>query len=126
MKKLLNLGLILASLIGYLEWGGGNSAYLGQTEYELLFGEGSLKSLAHPFVILPLLGQLLLLITLFQKTPGKVLTFIGLGCLSLLLVFMFVIGVMSGSAPIIFSTLPFIILAIITISIHMRKKGHIV
>ena len=34
--KILNLALILTSLIGYLEWGGGNSMYLFQGELDIV------------------------------------------------------------------------------------------
>lgn len=122
MKKLLNLCLIITSLFGYLEWGQGQQSFLFQTEYELIFGDKGLQNLLHPFVILPLGGQLLLLITLFQKTPSKALTYIGLGCLSLLLVFIAFIGVISFNFKILASTLPFIITGILVIMKYRKEK----
>lgn len=122
MKKLLNLGLILASLIGYLEWGSDQHAFLGQTEYQLLFEQDTLKNFMHPFVILPLLGQLLLFITLFQKTPGKVLTYTGIACLGLLLGFIFIIGIIEQNISVASSTLPFIVLSILTIRAFRKNK----
>jgi hypothetical protein len=37
MRVLLNIGLIIAFSIGYMQWGGGNSAFIFGTEYEILF-----------------------------------------------------------------------------------------
>ncbi|WNM20319.1 hypothetical protein [Flavobacterium capsici] len=94
--KLLNLGLIITSLMGYLQWGKGNSSFLFEAELEViqkLFTNP--QSAVHPFTLLPLLGQILLLFTLFQKQVSKTLTIIGLSCLSLLLALMFVIGLMT-------------------------------
>ena len=72
-------------------------------------------SVAHPFTLLPPLGQILLVVTLLQKDPSKVLTFIGLACLSVLLLLMFFIGMISLNYKIVLSTLPFILTAALTV-----------
>lgn len=121
-RKLLNICLIVTSLLGYLEWGGGNSMFLFQGEIDILsklFHDP--LSVAHPFTLLPLLGQIILLVTFFQKNPSKILTFIGLGCLSVLLLFMFLIGVLSLNFKILLSTIPFIVTGIVVI-IDSRRK----
>lgn len=121
-QKLLNICLIVTSLLGYLEWGGGNSMFLFQGEIDILsklFHDP--LSVAHPFTLLPLLGQIILLVTFFQKNPSKILTFIGLGCLSVLLLFMFLIGVLSLNFKILLSTIPFIVTGIVVI-IDSRRK----
>ena len=108
--------------MGYLEWGGGNSMFLFQGEIDILsrlFHDP--LSAAHPFTLLPLLGQIILLVTFFQKNPSKILTFIGLGCLSVLLLFMFLIGVLSLNFKILLSTIPFIVTGIVVI-IDSRRK----
>lgn len=120
-SKLLNCLLIITSLLGYLEWSGNSHAFLFQTEGEIfskLFTDPS--SVLHPFTILPMLGQLLLLITLFQKTPSKTLTYISIGGLGLLLIFMLAIGILSLNYKIIVSTIPFIVVSIVGIR-HYRK-----
>ncbi len=122
MKKLFTLLLILTSLLGYLEWGKGNHAFLGQVEYELLFQRTPQQdAFMHPFVLVPLVGQLLLLISLFQKTPRRWMIYTGIICLSLIMVFLFAIGIMSGNLCIALSAVPFIITAVITI-IQIRRK----
>jgi hypothetical protein len=123
-RKLLNLCLLLSSLAGYLEWGNDNSAFLGEMEYHLLSEiDGLTDGLTHPFVIIPLLGQLLLIITLFQKTPSKALTLTGLICLSLIMVFIFIIGLMSMNIKIALSAVPFIVSGIAVVY-HLKKKTH--
>lgn len=113
--------LIVTSLIGYLEWSGDNQMFLFQGEAEIihkLFTNPS--SLIHPFILLPLTGQIILFVTLFQKKPGKILTYLSMACLGLLLGFMFVIGLLSLNYKIIFSTIPFLTVAVYTIR-YLRK-----
>lgn len=122
-SKLLNLLLILTSFAGYLEWGEDRHLFLYQAEIEIfskLFTDP--MSVIHPFTILPLLGQIALLITLFQKQPGKILTLAGIGGISVLLILMLVIGIMSWNIKIILSTLPFLITAIVAIS-HFKRRS---
>ncbi len=119
--KILNVCLILTSLIGYLEWGNNNSMFLLEGEIEViskLFNDPT--SVMHPFTLLPLTGQILLLITLFQKSPGKWLTFIGLGGISVLLLFMLYISIISLNYKIALSTLPFLFTGFLVIR-HRRK-----
>lgn len=119
--KILIVLLIITSLFGYLEWGGNNFAFLFQSEYDifrLLFTDP--KSIVHPFVLLPLFGQILLLIALFQEKPSKILIYIGIVCLGLLLGFMFFIGITSMNFKILISTLPFLATTIYTLW-HFRK-----
>jgi len=115
-QKTINLLLILSSLLGYLEWGGGNHLFLLQAEGELLrkmFSDPT--SVIHPFTLMPLAGQIILAITLFQKTPSKVLTFIGIGCIILLFLLMLFIGISIKNLKIFSSTIPFIFLSVLTI-----------
>jgi len=106
--KLLNLGLVLTSLFGYLEWGGGNNAaFLAEAEAEVLtraFAEP--MAVLHPFTVLPLVGQVLLVATLFQRRVSKLLTVIGLACLSLLILLIFAIGIAVFEYRMVLSTLP--------------------
>jgi len=121
--KILNLLLVITSFIGYLEWAGNHHIFLFQGEIEILsklFNDTA--SVVHPFTLLPLLGQVLLLSTLFQKQPGKLLTYSGIGCIGILLLFMFLIGLISLNYKILFSTIPFLVTAFFTIKHHRRKQ----
>ena len=121
--KILNFLLIITSLFGYLEWGGNNDLVLIKAEAEIfseLFSDP--VSIFHPFILLPIVGQTLLLITLLQKTPSKTFTYIGVACLGLLLGFMFVIGLIVLNFKILISTLPFIITAVFTMRYSHKLK----
>jgi cobalamin biosynthesis protein CobD/CbiB len=122
--KSLNILLIFSSLLGYLEWGQNNSSFLFQIEFEVL---NSLisdpKSTAHPFTLIPLLGQFLLIITLFQKKPNKWLTYTGIVCIGLLLGLMFFIGLSTLNLKILFSTLPFFLMTFLIFRIIKRNKS---
>jgi hypothetical protein len=114
--KIFNALLIVTSLFGYLEWGTDNRVFLFEAEGQIilkLFNHP--EAVLHPFTVLPMIGQLVLLVTLFQKKPNKILTYTGLAGIGLLLVLMFIIGLISLNVKILFSTLPFIIVAILTI-----------
>lgn len=121
-SKILNFLLLITSLLGYLEWGGNNHIFLFKAEAEFflkLFADPI--SVIHPFTILPLVGQILLLITLFQKTPNKTLSFISILGLGLLLGFIFIIGLMSLNFKVIISTIPFIVVSVLTIRNYKNK-----
>jgi hypothetical protein len=121
--KILNFLLIITSLCGYLEWSGNNHIFLFKAEADIiskLFTNPI--SVVHPFTILPIVGQLLLLITLFQKYPSKILTFISIGGLGLLLGFICIIGLISLKFKIIISTIPFIIVSVLTIINYRKAK----
>lgn len=115
-SRILNALLIITSLLGYLEWSGDKHSFLFQAEAEVfkkLFTDP--LSVLHPFTILPLLGQILLLITIFQKVPSKRMTYWGIGCLGLLLSFMFFIGLLAKNTNIILSTIPFFLIAFLVV-----------
>jgi len=120
--KLLNLALVLTSLIGYLEWGSANRMFLFQGE-SLIISKLFIdpESVIHPFVLLPLFGQMLLITTLFQRRPAKWLTIIGMTSIAILLVLLFVIGVMSLNYRILLSSIPFLAAVVIT-TIQLRQN----
>ncbi|MEZ4843022.1 MAG: hypothetical protein R3A43_02090 [Bacteroidia bacterium] len=120
-SKLLNFLLIITPLIGYLEWGGGNSTYIFQAEYEVISKllADTLAAL-HPLTILPLVGQIILLFTLFQQTPSKRLTYSGIACLGILLGFMFFIGLLGLNFKIVLSTLPFLVVAVVAVGYYRK------
>jgi hypothetical protein len=121
-SKLFSFLLLITSLIGYLEWSGNNQIFLYQAEIEVLQKLFTNPiSILHPFTILPILGQLCLIVTIFRSKPNKTLTFLGIGAIGTLMVFMFLVGIMALNYKIIISTIPFILLSITTIR-HYKKK----
>jgi hypothetical protein len=121
MKKILNALLILASFIGYLEWSGGNSGFLLQMELDIFKkASESLSSVAHPFVVLPLFGQLILLFTLFQKEPGKKITMVGAALLGLIMLMFLLIGILGANFKMIFAALPYMVIAFFVMKAHKK------
>ena len=117
-------GLILvASLFGYLEWGGGGQSFLFQAEAVVL---GKLvtdpMAVAHPFVLVPLAGQLLLAIALFQREPSRKLIYAAIGMLSLLLLLVFLIGFLKTHLGMILSALPFLALSVTFLVMSRRTR----
>lgn len=122
-SKILNFLLIIFSLIGYLEWSGNNHLFLFEAEIEIfskLFTRPI--SVLHPFIVLPIAAQFILLFTLFQKKPSKKLTYISIFCLGILLGFMLIIGIISLNYKIALSTIPFIVVSIVTMLHHRKFK----
>ena len=114
--KIKTLLLLIASLFVYLSWGQVSAAFLFQMELEIIKKLFTNPTAAlHPFTIIPLLGQLVLVITFVQKTPSNLLLKTGISCLLFLIGFVFIVGLLSLRLPIIISTLPFILLAFFTL-----------
>jgi hypothetical protein len=123
--KLLNISLLLSSLLGYLEWGVDQHAFLWQIELDLM--DSVLRNpieLLHPMTLIPFTGQLLLLGTLFQHRPGRYLTFIGMGAIGVLLWLIAGVGLMQLNFRMVLSTIPYIIVCMITLRFyrHLPKR----
>jgi hypothetical protein len=110
MKEKLPLLLaLLAFPFCYMEWGGGNSGFVYEAERQILFGQGDkADSFAHPLVLLPFLGQLLLLWALFQQKPNRRLVIVALCAMGLLVLVLLLVGILGRSPKIVLSTLPFL------------------
>lgn len=120
-SKILNSLIILTSLFAYLEWGGNRHSFIFQVESEILTKlVTDTFAILHPFILIPLFGQLLALVTLFQKKPSKTLTYISIASIGLLLVFLFLIGLISFNYKILLSTIPFLVVSVLAIR-HYRK-----
>lgn len=121
--KLLNALLIITSLFGYLEWGGSQHTFLFKAEGELLakFFTDPVSAL-HPFTVLPLTGQLLLLISLLLRNPKPWLAFTGMALIGLLMLMVLLVGILSMNLKVAVSSLPFIILSVYGIMKYRSKK----
>ena len=111
-SRLLTVGLIITSTLGYLEYGTGQSTFLLTAELDILrklFTDP--MSVLHPLILLPLFGQLLLLISMFTQPPSKKLRITGVVCIAVLHLFIFVIGIMSMQWKVMLSVVPFLVLA---------------
>lgn len=122
-SKILNTLIIISSLFGFLEWGQNKKMFLIQIEAEI-FSKISKDpgSLIHPFILLPLLGQILLLYTLVQKKPSKIMTYIGIGGIGIIMALLFLIGCLNINFLILLSTIPFLTISFYTVRHHINKK----
>ncbi len=123
--RLVNLGILLAFSICYLEWGGGNSSFIFQAEYELFKKtDDLLGSLTHPLILAGLIGQILLLYSIFSKKPNRRLNTIGVLVLSPVVLLALLAGVLSLNWKMITAALPFVILTVIYF-VKFRRTGPI-
>lgn len=122
--RIATLAVILSSFIGYLEWGGEQSGFLLEMEMNILIS-GAKQALVHPAFLIPFIGQLLLLITLFQREQKRWMIYTGTGMLSLLLVFIFIIGILSLNVKILASASPFIFSAGVLLRLSRRKSSYL-
>ncbi len=124
MKRLINICLFITSMFGYLQWGKNQHSFIVQAEAEILSKVfSSPQNILHPFILIPLFGQLLLLYTIVSKQQSKVLTIIAISSISLLMLLLLFIGILDLNYKILFSTFPFVITAIIAFRIYLKKTG---
>lgn len=120
--KLLIVLVVVSSFFGFLEWGN-KHYFLIQIEIELILKATSdFKSVIHPFTIIPFLSQLLLIVSLFQVKPNRLLVSSSIVGLLLLIGFIFFIGIIVLNWKIILSALPFLIVSIITFITLLKNK----
>ncbi|HND86990.1 MAG TPA: hypothetical protein PK971_01610 [Saprospiraceae bacterium] len=120
-QKLALLCTLLSPLLGYMEWGGGHSAYVWQVEYDLLRGTGvQADTLSHPLVLLPLLGQVLLLALVFMTRPARRWVWVGLSLVGVLMLMLTVVGLLAFHPRILLSVLPFWVSAGWCVSVFRR------
>lgn len=118
-KRLFNFLLLITFQLGYLEWGKDKHMFVFEAEQEIFTKAlTDFKGVIHPFILVPFLGIIILITTLFHKIPGRKLTLVGLACLSLLILMITLIGLLSLNVKMILSVLPFLI----TGSIVLIKK----
>lgn len=121
--KLYIVLIIITSLLVYLEWGYHNNSFLFQAEKEVVINLITKPlDVIHPLTVLPLLGQIFLIITLFQKHPNRYLILTGIICLSILILFILIIGLIALKGKIVLSTLPFIVSIFLT-QRHYKNKN---
>lgn len=120
----LKILLLISTFIGYLEWGTDQSSFIVQSEWEVLkkVPEDPL-SLLHPFILLPVAGQLLLLFDIIKKNKGKKLSVIAIVLMSLLYLMILFIGLLDMNFKKILSALPFFILSFVIIRSKKTKTS---
>lgn len=123
-NRLINIGLVLAFFICYMEWGGGNSSFVFQSEYQIFTQSASWRdNFAHPIILAGLLGQLLFLYAAFKKTPSVKLTWAGILILSPVVLLIFLAGALSMNWKMVLSVLPFLALAVMFWRNNRKQKA---
>ncbi len=122
MKKAVNLLVLFTSMLGYLEWGKDQHRFIFSIYLEIIqkFISNPI-SVLHPLIILPFIGQMLLLISIFYKTPNKLMSLIGLALLSSIILVLLIVGILTVNVKIMGSCLPFIFAGIWMIKIYTKK-----
>ena|SRR6218665_3189010 len=123
MPRVFPIAFLLTFLLCYLEWGGGNSGFLLQMEYDVLFKGQYSDSFKHPLVLIPFLGQLLLLISIFR--PRKKLILAGIILQGILVFMVLLVGGLSLNPKIFFSALPFVGVLVLFIRYNKAQKMRI-
>ena len=114
---------LLSSLFAYLEWGGSNSSFLLMMEWDIIRKMvNDPLSILHPFTLLPMLGQLLLIVSLFLKEPPNWILYLGIGLIGWLLFFILLIGFLSLNVLIVISTLPFCVTSVFFVWYLGKKR----
>ena len=107
--RLILFFLIITPLFCYLEWGGGQSSFLYEIEWQLLsFQSRDGSSLTHPLVLLPVAGQLVLLVNLFRPKPSRKAGIVGILLIAPLLLMILLSGALSLNMRILLSVVPFL------------------
>lgn len=121
--RLINIGLILAFLSGYMEWGQGNSAFVFDaaraifTEADNLIG-----SLTHPLIISGLAGLIILTYCAIRPDASRRLNTIGILILSPVVLLILLSGGLSGNLKSVASTLPFLGLAAAYYIVRYKRR----
>lgn len=123
MKLLLPLAIIIAFSFCYMEWGGGNSAFIFEVEKTIFLKDSDLlQTLTHPLIMFGLIGQLLVLVSAFTEGKKRIwLAWIGMGLLSVIVFFVLLAGALSVNWKVIGSVIPFLML--VGLFIWTNKKA---
>lgn len=121
-SRILSLIIILSSLFPYLSWGkGSNNAFLFEIEWQILSQINTdAAALLHPMVLIPITGQLVILIfgVIYPKIP---MVYLGILCLFMLIGFVMFIGFFSQNFQIILSCIPFNLTSVLYILLIKKK-----
>jgi hypothetical protein len=121
-RKLLIFLLLLTSLLGFLEWGGDHHGFLFELEaglFKTIFKNP--LAMLHPLILLPLAAQIILIVLLFKK-PERILIYLSIGGIGLLMIMILLAGISSKNMKMVISTLPFILVALITLKEIKKEK----
>ena len=121
--KVLILLAVLSSFLGYLQWGKNQHSFVFENEFELLSKlPGNASTFTHPFVLLPFLGQLILILTLFKKKPHSFIIYIALGSIGILYLMILFVGFMGAGVLTALSAIPFLVISFIIVRFLFKNR----
>ena len=120
--RLIKLGILLAFFFCYLEWGKDHSAFIFQLQFTLFTGSANSSAFFHPLILIPFIGQLLLMVSICIPWLGKKLTITAITLLSSLVLMVILAGSLSLNYKILLSAFPFVLFSSIYIYKIKNKK----
>lgn len=112
-----------SSFLGFLQWGLNEKEIVFQTEFNLLSKlPNDWTAFKHPFVLLPFIGQILLVIGLIQKRPRQWLIYTALIMIGVLYLMIFLVGCLGAGYLTALSALPFLTSAFLIIRYFRKLK----
>ena len=116
MNKLINIGLFIAFLFVYLDWGHDGAEFIWQLESSIFSESGyNIGLLANPLFILAFLGQVLLIVATIKTHNSSRATTYGVVLLSGIVIPVLIMGLLVPKIKMILSTVPYLILVTILI-----------
>lgn len=113
MRRFVNLLMLIAFQIGYMEWPPHNSMFVFQAQYEIFSKtDRLLTNLFHPIILLGLVAQIILLIGAFLPNLNKKINTIGIIGLGLLMLLFLIISILSKNLNMFLATLPYLSLSV--------------
>ncbi len=113
MRRFVNLLMLIAFQIGYLEWPPHNSMFVFQAQYEIFsITDRLLTNLFHPIILLGLVAQIILIIGAFLPNLNKKINAIGIIGLGLLMLLFLIISILSKNLNMFLATLPYLSLSV--------------
>lgn len=122
MKRLLNLALLIAFQFCYLEWPPNNAMFIFEGEIEIFSKtESWISNFTHPIILIGFSTQIVLLLGAILPNINSKLNNVAVLLLGALVLLFAFVGLLGLNYKIIFSTLPYLILAVIYF-VKFRKK----
>lgn len=123
MLRIISALLLITFLICYLKWGQDQGGLIIVLEYKLIFEQAkSAESLIHPLVIIPFLGQIILIWNVIRKRPDRRIALGGMISLGILVLMITLVAFLSRNLFMILSIVPFWIVSIILIRSYKKLK----
>ena len=127
-KRLFNIGLFIAFLFCYVDWGHDGSEFIFQMQLGMFSTlKNQPEKFSSPFLLFPLIGQFCLLLATISKNVivFRRLTIVGLLCLTIIVLLIVGFSLLTSKWTSFLSTIPYLLFTIlIIITIMHRHKSY--